>query len=493
MSTAVLGLELGAEYFVAARYAGAGGRKTPALTTAVVALGSAGGEEAALDSLLRQLHWRRGRVILGVEPGICSLRCLHLPFTAEEAVSQIIGQELADQFPRPLEELLWDSRIVRRGSNGCDILAAALPREWLHRRLALLQSRDITVEALDLGSMALASLAARHCPKDSVTLLADLVPGTLTLALLHEGEPRSLRELPWPPGWSAAAADITPAGENTGELAELCRAVSLTLTCWRTLSPDTCPAPAQLLPGGRLAESPVRREGLAGALGIPVCPWTLPTAPVPATGAQQTVPHSLLSRAAALAMAADGGPRGFRLPLPRSGRLAFLRGQRGRRLVSVAALVLLGAGIIWGLRLHLLHRTAQGLDQEMAGLLRTTFPATGRVVDPLQQFQTQVQAARTTGNTMPELTNQRRALNTLAALSRILAQDGTTHLGSFALERDLVQLRGEAASYRAVQNLRDRLAATPGFAEAVIVSAGASGSGGGRVAFQLKFLLRPVP
>ncbi|OQX20309.1 MAG: hypothetical protein BWK76_01665 [Desulfobulbaceae bacterium A2] len=501
MSAPVLGLEIGPDLLCGV----VGGAPQPPGPTAVAVQSYApGGEAAALAALLQTLGWRRGRVALGVAPGMASLRRLQLPFAHNREVLQVISQELADQFPWPLEELLWDHRVVHQDAQGSDILALALRRDWLHTWLPLLRQQRLALAGCDLASMALAGQAAAACRHDCpCALLLDAGPGGLTLALLVQGEVRNLRELPWPSAWiDDHILSRPPQGIPRWQddllprhLPALGTLVRQTLACWQLDDQAKMIPQTHLVPAGWLAVSSRTGEALARELALTLRPWT----PLPknAVGDQRIDPslRPLLGRATALAQSLDGAPR-FSLPLPRAAGIQGLMGRRGRLAAILVLIVLLGAAAAWGWQLRRLSLASQRLDTEMTRLLRETFPATGRVVDPLQQFLAQVQAARAGGPTLPELAGQRRVLHTLAALTRILAQDPTTRLSTFALERDQVQLRGEAASYRAVQQLRDRLAVVPGFAEVAIVSAASAGqktaaTGQARVVFQLKFRLRP--
>ncbi len=502
MSAPVLGLEIGPDLLCGV----VGGAPQPLGPAAVAVQPYApGGEAAALAALLQTLGWRRGRVALGVAPGLASLRRLQLPFAHHREIRQVISQELADQFPWPLEDLLWDHRVVRQDVQGSDILALALRRDWLHAWLPLLRQQGLVPAGCDLASMALAAQAAAACRQDCpCALLLDAGPGGLTLALLVQGEVCNLRELPWPSAWhddhilSRSPQGIPRCQDDllSRHLPALGTLVRQTLACWQLDDPTKMIPPTHLVPAGWLAVGGRTGEALARELALTPRPWT----PLPknVVGDQRIDPslRPLLGRATALAQSLDGAARGFSLPLPRAAGLQGLMGRRGRLAAVLVLIVLLGAAAAWSWQLHRLSLASQRLDTEMTRLLRDTFPATGRVVDPLQQFLAQVQEARAGGPTLPELAGQRRALHTLAALTRILAQDPTTRLSTFALERDQVQLRGEAASYRAVQQLRDRLAVVPGFAEVAIVSAASAGqktavTGQARVVFQLKFRLRP--
>ncbi|OQX17074.1 MAG: hypothetical protein BWK76_10780 [Desulfobulbaceae bacterium A2] len=502
MNSPVLGLEIGPDLLCGV--IGRAGSQSAGPVAAAVQSYAPGGEAAALAALLQRLGWRRGRVMLGLAPGLASLRRLHLPFANPSDIRQVIGQALADQFPQPLEELLWDQRVVRQTPQGSDLLALALPRTWLQAWLPRLHAAGLTVTRLDLGSMALAGRAAATCPKNGPpALLLDAAPRGITLALLCEGEVQNLREMPWPAAWAADhPPNATPEGipRCPGDLLrqhlpELATMVRRTLRCWQLEATADDTPPTQLLTAGWLAADAKMAEALASELALTPRPGPpLPQAPGTNGPADATL-RPLLARATALALSRNAGPRGFALPLPRTEGFQQLLGRRGRLLAVLVVLLLLGAGAVWGWHLHRLSTLSRQLDEEMARLLRDTFPATGRIVDPLQQFLAQVQTARSGGPTLPELAGRRRALHTLASLSRILSQDPSTRLNTFALEHDLVQLRGEAASYRAVQNLHDRLAAVPDFVEVVIVSAssgsqGGGGSGRGRVVFQLKFRLR---
>lgn len=171
----------------------------------------------------------RGRIVAALDSGDAILREVSLPFKGDDQVRKTVRFEMESLIHNyTIEQLIVSHYKTGETDKGTLLLAAAVPKTVIEKRLKVYQDAGTDPYALDLDIAAVfnAMLQAGAIDSDEPLLLVHGTPKFTKLVFIEERRPRSIRTIRFSltdhaasPGASAPAALPTP-GEAGGESSE---------------------------------------------------------------------------------------------------------------------------------------------------------------------------------------------------------------------------------------------------------------------------------
>ncbi len=416
--------------------------------------------EAALVGCLVQLRaegWGdHGPVVVTVPEAGVLARKLDLPITDLRKASQVVPFELEDLLPIALEDVVVDWEPISTGEGRTSVLAMAVRKEVLERRLESLDKAGFQVRQVTVRSLALRAYYGRFVAdaRPTVVLMnveSDFGAPTITLCAMVHKRLFGVRTIVGSPSpYRDAGFRLLP-DSVVGEIRR-------TIQIWEQEIHQSC---SRLYLSGPEAEWPEGRSRLADQLGIPAGELV---------GARRTTRHGgewTPDLVVATGLAAMGVDRP-------QGRLDFARGRArptalaggGRPWVSVSvgtALVLLLA--VASLFLHYRAQEAryeQSRDAVRA-LFRESFSDSPGIIDEPRQARRLLAEAQ-----------KRRAFlgigdpripQILAELTSHVPEEAHLEIHELAIEAGRLWFEAETESFESVDRLKTALARSPYFRE----------------------------
>lgn len=166
----------------------------------------------------------KGRIIAALDSGDAILREVSLPFKGDDQIRKTVRFEMESLIHNyTIEQLVVSSYKTGETDKGSLLLAAAVPKVVIDKRLKLLQGAGVDPVALDLDVAAVfnAMLHAGAIATDEPILLVHGTPKFTKLVFIEERKPRSIRTIRFSmvgspevaAGVAAAAGDVPGGGE----------------------------------------------------------------------------------------------------------------------------------------------------------------------------------------------------------------------------------------------------------------------------------------
>jgi Tfp pilus assembly PilM family ATPase/Tfp pilus assembly protein PilN len=448
-----------------------------------------------LAATLAQTNIGSNEVYMGFPSQRASSRLLTFPLTDIRKIEPMIGFELEDQLPRPLEETVFGAVPVRLSRSETEMLVASADKERLGEVLeeyaaAALQPRAIYYEPLAYLSLASGMTDA---------LIADIGAERTLFLHLQEGRVAATRALPWGGHRldsalsQALALDLAEARRGKEEVARLYADAAPTPAAQRAsdvLSKALAPLVMGLrqtlqtrretetftvyLTGGQSLLTGLH-EFLARALGCEVKALPLPAA----LEAQPDGHRFALAYALALSSAAPRQPKiDFRRgEFSFRGNLSHLRSQARKYVYATVAVVAVAflSGIV---RYVTLRSDEAALDKTLREVTRKI---TGHeMTDYKTALVAMQQASSPTKSSVPN----RSAVDQFASLSKRLPPELDLHASDIDLRPDKVQIKGDTTNFESVDKIVDALKADECFKQ-VTPGKSRKTSDGTRIEFQV--------
>jgi Tfp pilus assembly protein PilN len=360
---------------------------------------------AGVLKALMDAHARwAGRVRLGLDRSLVTVKLLELPRTASAELVQMVSFELERHLPFPADDAVSAFRPLSRGEGAARVLVAACERRVIEGPLSLLDAAGRKPMAISVACHDLSTLVPRAALMKRVVWV-HAWRGHLDVLLIADGDVCLSRRV---------------VASDSSELAVEIRR-SLPLVGW--------PDGATLWMSGEGSEAWRMAPGLAELGPVSDPPFARDTARLVATLPSDEQGTTLLALAVAL------GSRSPALNLLAHDRRpwSLTRGQ----LVTVGMVVvtgLLGIGLLWAgvveqqRYLARLSAEIQRLDPEVKAVERMAAEAAGR--------------SKLVGTLRSARTESVRALPVLQDLAQILPTDAW--LQSVSMDRQGVELTGQA-------------------------------------------------
>ncbi|NLZ16249.1 MAG: hypothetical protein GX087_00735 [Desulfobulbaceae bacterium] len=485
----------------------ASGRSLSVAATATMPVnaGKPGGLTAALNRLCSDLSWREHiSCVLGLPLSELSVRNLHLPFPDVKQQAQAFPYELEECLLTPAEQVESVFAPTRSDASGADLLAFAADKELLLQFLPEEREWRFDPDIICPSMHALAVLAGEAMRGKGSFILTHADLHAAEIALIQDGVLLACRRVPLltvdgdAAGNSLVSAETESAVSGQTVLA-LAAAIRQSLILFRqgraaSVSPA---APSRSLLCGPLAASLELQTMLAENLQVRV-QGLGQILPRNSTGLRQLAP----SFDAALACALHGlqpGKAGVHALNFRQGSFSKSKGGFGalwrrKNLRIAASLILVAcAGLLVFLagERHSLTLRSEKLRQEMTQVFRGAFPDAQVVRDPYMEMQAALKGSAAMDSSLLFAQGRASSLSLLAELSSRVPAEMPLTVNRLTLEQDLALLRGQTASFKDVDQIRNSLAASPLFSEVRILSSTAEKSGAENlIRFELRLLRR---
>ncbi len=388
------------------------------------------------------------------------VRTLSFPFSDPKKIDAALSFELDSQIPASIDEMIADFRKPRIRSDGASVHAAAVRREKVAETVRIFADASLPLQTLDLSPFAyVAGLRGRL--EDGIFALVDRREAIV--CLVRDGQVGDFRSLP--------LRDETP--EDT--LLRFLRQETLTLGRAAGIEePQICLAGAKV--DQQLLEA-LTQSGF--------------TPRIPVLEHQGKTLSADLIPAAALALRAG-------LPA-REREFNFLKGEFAprsewagfrKRLIaagSLAAAVVLVAGI--GTYFSYAQKTAraEALKEEMVSIFQDTFPRVNVIVDVPAQMRSNLNQLRQK-TALLGVGRENSALNLMREISANIPGETAIDVRELTYTSDQVRLEGSTGSFDAINRIASTLEKTPSVASAQISDAKMS-MDGSRVDFRLTLAL----
>ena len=167
----------------------------------------------------------KNRVVAALDSGDAILREVSLPFKGDDQIRKTVRFEMESLIHNyTIEQLVVSHYRTGETDKGSLLLAAAVPKTVIDKRLKLFQSAGVDPVALDLDIAAVinAMLHAGAIATDEPLLLVHGTPKFTKLVFIEERKPRSIRTIRFSmagsPEVAAAAAKPANAPTETGEV-----------------------------------------------------------------------------------------------------------------------------------------------------------------------------------------------------------------------------------------------------------------------------------
>jgi len=110
---------------------------------------------AAIKALVKEAKVRTRKTILSVPGRSVFTRARTLPPVPEYKVSQIVGYEIRQQIPFPLEQIALDYQILNRTESGSyDVMMAAIKVDVVEKHLEVLKETKSAIDVVDVSPFA---------------------------------------------------------------------------------------------------------------------------------------------------------------------------------------------------------------------------------------------------------------------------------------------------------------------------------------------------
>ena len=475
MADKILGLDIGetAVRAVLVERTFRGGRR--AVDAAEIPVGKTEGIPEALDKLFENSRFRGCSAVTAMPAASVSFRNLTLPFKDEKKIRQILPYEVEPLLPIAIDEVILDYATIKPGVPSDLFVAIALKTDIRQRTAALSgyarkisridiegaavatalttkKTRAGCILLLDIGachSVGLLMTHARICQIRTFAFGGEQITRAIadTLKIDHEDAERRKRENR-PDEASATVATLfrkfITELENTIEFMKLQGILQ--------------EGPERIFLTGGGALYPPLQDSLAHHFSLPVEPVNLlENSDIAVDQAFRRHWNPLImNQALALALAEGGKRLSFNLKIRDSRARAALGQYKGtlRWAAAVLALFLILTGTDAYLDYRYSRERLNRIKSEIASLFKTYSPETTRVVDPISQLRAGIAEARKVflgiGDTPPDMT----VLALLKDLSTLAPPATELLLNSFVLEKDLIQIKGLAKNFDAVDTLK---------------------------------------
>ncbi len=444
-------------------------------------LGDAALLPGVLQNLLTQLDWKTGQSVLGISLAHFSLRNLHLPFTNEKKIEQILPFELEEHLLAPISEQVFSSRIIRQSEKGSDLLVAALEKQQIQHHLDVFNEAGLDPLQICISNYALAEyLCTKGHEQEFLFLYGDI--GSMTLVVCRRQKSVFMRRLSYPETvftdniFNVVDNEVTVTDQNAARIAihGLCNQIQKSLDRFSIVSGLEY-SPSRIMFAGPMQLARGFQQQIEEELGLPCSPCNLVHdggLSVSRQAAEKWNP-AFYDRPLALALLGESkiAPLDFRkdeFALP-----SHLLGSRKQVIsLALAALLVLSVGIGY---LFIDYRASlSSYDQlatRMEQVFRKSFPGATRIVDPLMQMRASLEELQAPTVSMPLFTREQRILAILADISSRVPGSISLHVSRLVVDEDSVKIKGTTDAFNNVNTIKKLLAESPRYQDVSIVSA----------------------
>lgn len=438
------------------------------------------GFAAALDRIREQTGFVSGPSVVTLGAELLSFRNITLPFTDRKKIEQVLPFELEDRLPIEMKSMIVDFAVVREEPQGADLLAALVNRQHLGEKLAVLGTRGVNPDAVDISGLATGMRIAEEGGPERFVVL-DVGSGWATLMVFVNRRIALIRSLAAP----AAGRD------QTGQAERFVLGIRQTLLATRLVNLDRCDFSFYRL-GLPWPEADVLSQGLGGVEIRGFDLYTRRSVRFRDDVRSRYQPE-LMERV--LAAAEGGGQKGRGFNFRREEFKKRRSPQEYRRLLTKTALPLsLTLALVVGYLTYdyrNLLAEQEDLRRQIQGVFRETVPEVTTLVNPIPQLQAINNQIRATYKPGGKDRSAFTVIDLLAELSSRIPPAYRVKVVRMVADADTVRLKGITGDFNTVDNIQKELEKSPYFTEVVISSANQS-TKGDEVNFELKLELAEI-
>ncbi len=474
------------------------------LACASLRVDCAGQLSTAVSQLLDQLGVAVDGCIIGLPLSALSFRNLILPFTERKKMAQVLPLELEEQLLTSVDRQIIDFVVTGKAEQGSQVMVAAVEKDRVAGFFSSLRDNGCPVRtiAVSLELLVRKYIAVNEIQNEPVLFLHG-GSHALHVALWAHGQVVFMRRIPYPE--PVFTIPLTGKGETTltidRKIAEkymhgVCERISTSLY-YAGAGSDESNFPQQVILSGCIAATGSWQSFFSRELKLPAENWE----PMQvfsgvrlAESVQSQWNHWLYEPALILAVS------GLQKKKKQSG-LNFLKGEFApgpislfskRSLTAIAAgiglVLLVGTALLW-VGYHNLDVRAADLHKQMVHVYKQTFPNATRVTRPYLQMQSKLREVQGAEVALPLFSGEKRALTLLADISSRIPKDVAIHVSRLVIDRESVQMKGVTDAFNNVDVIKNKLAASPRYADVKIVSAAADKKKG-KIRFEIHLMLR---
>ncbi len=472
-----LGLDIGAESIKAALLTRGFRGGGSVVGVSRVGLAEAGGIAEALRQIFSDQTFAGAICVSALSSSLFSFRNIQLPFRDARKIQQTIAFALEPLIRHSPESVLIDYTVAERGKQA-KLFTAIAERKLIDDRRALLSPHVRETAVLDIDAVALASFLAQQADFPACALLLDIGFRDSTAVFAGKGGILHIRHFFFGGQMVTealarslgiemeAAEELKIKGEFNKEGLQKLRTASgpffaeLKNTIAFLKQKGQIPElPAKIILAGGGSRTPGVSEGLSELFGVPVEKIDL----LAAGGfhiderIRPSWDGAVMDQALALAARPLGKGTGFNfLQRERETRVGSgeLRGIL-RKSALVAGLIVLLAGIEFGLDDYALRLQLARLKKDVYAEFKKIYPEATRIVDPVAQLKGKIAETKRLTAGVGDAFSSAPALDLLREISAVTQPE--ISLLAFSLEDDAVVLKGEAPNFDAMDEFKKTL------------------------------------
>ncbi len=454
--------------------------------------------EELIDELAARLDCTDCRCFFSLGASFFSFRNLLLPFSDRKSIDSVLPLELEEQIARPISTMLIEAMVHSSEGEATEVITAMIERRVLTEWHAALQSAGVFPEIITLSTLpTLFRIQENGRPPEEFIFL-DLRLKNAALFLVSSSGLQLVRPLVFDTGQKAGFTFDEESGEirvqrpehGADSFRELALAVKQTLTSLSLAGPlETLP----IYVDGSACLAQSATSWLEAAFNRPclVCgrPGLLP---LPSQLPAATEPHAGFLTSC-LSLGVQGGKSKADLNFCKeefAPQRAFTDYRSLGKLIGLplVAVLILVFGYLW-YETSVLKKEQTALVTEIHEVFRETLPGVSRIVDPRQQLQVAVNAARISSTDGEGATLPHTVLHVLKEISTRIPVSMDVHLTRLVYEAKGLRLIGITDTFNTVDSIKKNLAQSRDFTGVTISSANMNPHNG-KIRFELKVVLR---
>ena len=463
-----------------------------------VPITEAGGISVALRGVCETIDSRGSVCNSVVEDGHVSFRNLSMPFTDFKKIRQTIGFELETLSASSVEGQLIDFIDVDRSGTQTNLIAASINRDYIREHLSNFKSFEVEPEVLDIRNVALVNqiMMQQNSPASGMLLCLD--SRICSILLFKDKKIILIRHLPFKAaelaGLASLAAkreksELSDTGVYEADLVSLCRSINLTL---RGLQIETGMdyKPEEVFITGPGAVVPVTAEILKKELELQVSNVNLSDNAENIQLSQHLTElynPAIMDNALALALREGKKAKGFnfrREQFQVKTQFVKIRKELTRASIYLGIICILLA-VNFGIDYQDLKKRNSVLDSQIKELFTRTFPEVTKVVEPMHQMKTKINALKDESGSAPGINKNGLFLEILNDISSRIPADLKIQVDRMVVDQQGVQIRGTTDTFNTVDSIKKGLESSDMYGDVTIASANLDQSGKG-VRFEIK-------
>lgn len=432
-----------------------------------------------LKSLVKQADISGSVCIASFPANRISYRNIKLPFKEQKKIKQILPYELESTLPFLVDNLIIDYYSIKsQGKSGpadsTDVVAAAIEKSELKSYLNILASFNIKPKIVTVGGYPTALCLSNNTTAPENRLFVDIGNRDSSVFILVAGQIYLMRSFP-------ADAAVSSIEES------LCSEIKRTLyACGEIFDFDL--QPDEIFIAGGSPDTINYKQDMERILGISAkrtdllshTDFTIKNPALPWKPEQ-------MDNALALALTEIEGLKVFNfLKGPFAAKNYWLEHKKSLIKTGIlAGLVLALIFINIGLETYSMEKKLAGLNNQITGIFKTTFPDVKNIVDPTQQMRVKLKEAQKSSMFSGQSGKHTRAIDILKDVSEFTPEDIDVNLTNLVVDMESVSIAGDTNRFNSVDDIKRGLEQSHLFNKVTISSANMDKSDN-RVRFKLK-------